>query len=129
MSRAMSGPGNHEWRGGISFEPYCPKFNENLKKRIRAFFEYRCIMCGKHETEQKRKLSCHHVEYNKSACCDGKPVQFAATCGKCHSKTNHNRTEWEVVLHRIIEEIYGGRSYFTKEEWNALGDGDDNKPA
>jgi hypothetical protein len=24
------------------------------------------------------------------------------------------------MLHRIIDEIYGGRSYYTKEEWEAL---------
>jgi DNA polymerase III delta prime subunit len=30
---------------------------------------------------------------------------------------NANRPRWEAMLHRIIDEIYGGRSYFTKEEY------------
>lgn len=111
---------NGRWLGGISYEPYCPKFNKDLKERIRAFFEYQCVLCGKPESEQKRKLSCHHVEYNKSACCDGKPVHFAAMCGKCHIKTNLERDRWESMIHRIIDEIYDGRSYFTKDEYRQM---------
>lgn len=105
------------WQGGISFEPYCPQFNENLKIRVRAFFGNRCVLCGKSQSDCDRALSVHHVEYNKNACCDGKPVHFAALCHNCHSKTNTNRDRWEVMLHQIIGEIYNGRSYFTKEEW------------
>lgn len=116
------GEESSNWRGGISFEPYCPKFNNDLRRRIRAFFEYRCVACGKHTKENitsngdSWQLSCHHVEYNKSACCDGKPVRFAALCIKCHNRTNHSRERWEVMIHRIIDEIYDGKSYFTKEE-------------
>jgi hypothetical protein len=115
---ATSGKNSATWKGGISFEPYCPKFNNKLKERIRAFFEYRCIACGKHENELKRKLYCHHVEYNKQACCDGKPIHFAAMCSKHHAMTNHYREQWETMIHRIIDEIYNGKSYYTEEEYN-----------
>jgi hypothetical protein len=108
------------WKGGISFEPYCPKFNNDLRRRIRAFFKDRCMICGKSSKENNRKLCCHHVEYNKSACCDGKPIHFSALCHKCHSKTNIDRVRWEAMLHRIIDEIYDGRSYFTRDEWKTL---------
>lgn len=112
---------NPNWKGGISYEPYCPKFNKDLKIRIRAFFEYRCALCGKTTEENRGQLSCHHVTYNKEMCCDGKPVQFAAMCVRCHSKTGgKDRDKWQATLHRIIEEIYGGRSYFTKEEWKEV---------
>lgn len=120
LSNALSGEKGPGWRGGISFEPYCPKFNNELKLRARAFFDHRCMICGKDETINGKCLSIHHVEYNKAACCDGKPVQFAALCHSCHSKTNHDRARWEAMLHRIIDEIYEGRSYYTKEEWEAL---------
>jgi hypothetical protein len=117
----MSGEKSNFWKGGISFEPYCPKFNSNLKKRVRAFFENNCIACGKTAKENGKNLDVHHVEYNKQACCDGKPVHFAALCHACHTKTTHgDRPRWEVMLHRIIDEIYGGKSYFTKEEWHGL---------
>ena len=108
------------WRGGISFEPYCQKFNDEFKERVRAFFGYKCMICGKSNAKSKIKLSVHHVEYNKQACCDGKPVHFAALCRSCHAKTNGNRERWEAMLHRIIDEIYNGRSYYTKKEYEEL---------
>lgn len=116
----ISGANSPNWKGGISFEPYCPKFNEGLKKRIRTFFNYECTLCGKTTPENRRNLSCHHVEYSKSACCDGKKVHFAALCDKCHARTNHERERWEAILHQIIDQIYDGRSYFTKEEWKEM---------
>lgn len=112
----MVGAKNPNWKDGASFEPYCPKFNEDLKQRIRAFFDHRCVLCGKTTKENKKQLSCHHVEYNKNACCDGEPVHFAALCNQCHSKTGKGREGWENMMHRIIDEMYDGRSYFTKSE-------------
>jgi hypothetical protein len=116
LSECQRGERGSNWQGGVSFGNYCPKFNEDLKRRIRAFFEYNCSVCGKTTEENGRQLSCHHVEYSKSACCDGKPVHFAALCQECHGKTNHNMDKWEAMLHRIIDEIYDGKSYFTKDE-------------
>lgn len=117
MSEAKRGSKSVFWQGGISFEPYCPKFNNDLKRRVRDFFENRCVLCGRSRDDCHKELNVHHVEYDKQACCDGKPVHFAALCNKCHCKTNHGREHWEAMLHRIIDEIYGGRSYFTKDEW------------
>lgn len=117
LSEGRRGPLHPNWQGGISFEPYCPKFNADLKRRIRAFFDHRCIMCGKTTEENGSLLGCHHVEYNKQACCDGEPVHFATLCKRCHNKTNNDRARWESMLHRVIDELYDGRSYFTQYEW------------
>lgn len=120
------GEKNPAWKGGISFEPYCPKFNKNLRTRIRAFFDYRCMICGKPEIEnltkngKQRLLSCHHVEYDKQACCNNNVVNFAALCQRCHGRMNGNTDRWEQILHRIINEIYDGKSYYTKEEYEHL---------
>ncbi len=119
-SECRIGEKNYNWKGGISFEPYCPKFNQDLKERVRAFFDYECITCGKTTEENGKALSVHHVEYDKSACCDGEPVHFAAMCHRCHSKTNFDRERWEAMMHRIIDEIYDGRSYYTKEEYKKI---------
>lgn len=106
------------WRGGISFEPYCPKFNENLKLRVREFFENRCLMCGMTENENGKRLSVHHVTYDKMTCCNETPVIFAALCHRHHCQTNRwDRQRWENMLRRSIEEIWGGKSYFTNEEY------------
>jgi transposase len=118
--RILRGEDHPNWKGGISFEPYCPKFNNDLKERVRAFFDYTCITCGKSTEENNGQLAVHHVEYDKQACCHGKPIHFAAMCHRCHSITNFHRDEWEIMLHRIIDEIYDGRSYYTKEEYENL---------
>lgn len=119
LASCRVGEKNSHWRGGRSFEPYCPKFNTDLRRRVRSFFEERCVLCGNPRKEGGRDLHVHHVEYNKEACCDGLPVHFAALCHSCHSKTNNDRERWEAMLHRIIDEIYDGRSYYTKEEMKA----------
>lgn len=112
------------WQGGISFEPYCPKWNRNLRKRIRNFYKNECILCGKSKLDNKEELSCHHVEYNKQACCDGKPVHFASLCRSCHAKTtsssSENRQRYLDMIHRIIYEVYDGKSYYTKDEWELV---------
>ena len=121
MDIRRRGENNPNWKGGISFEPYCPKFNRDLKKRIREFFQNKCLLCGITAEDNTRQLSCHHVNYNKNACCDGKPIHFAALCSTCHSKTGGGeRPRWEEIFHRIIDEMYDGRSYFTKEEWREI---------
>jgi hypothetical protein len=117
MSEARLGEKGPNWQGGISFEPYCPKFNKDLKRRVRSFFGGQCLMCGKHESTLGENLSVHHVKYRKTACCDGEPVHFAALCRRCHGRTNHDCDRWADILHRVIDEVYGGRSYFTKYEW------------
>lgn len=114
------GPKSSMWKGGISFEPYCPKFNKDLKRRVRDFFDNRCVICGKTKTENGKNLHVHHVEYDKTACCNRTPVHFVALCGQCHSKTNGHRGTWESMLHRAIDEIWEGRSYFTKEEYGKI---------
>ena len=119
MSDAKRGEKSVFWQGGISFEPYCPKFNRDLKRRVRDYFGNTCIVCGARGDELKKQLHVHHVEYDKSACCDGKPVQFAALCQRCHARTNRDRDRWESMLHRVIAEVYDERSYFTKDEWKA----------
>ena len=115
-----SGIKNPRWLGGISYEPYCPKFDKDLRRRVRAYFDNQCVLCGKSSQQNKKNLSVHHVSYNKNACCDGKRVQFAALCQSCHSKTGAKRENWEEMLHIIIYEIYNDRSYFTKEEWKDI---------
>jgi len=119
-SEQVSGSNHPNWKGGISCKPYCPKWTKELRRRIRAFFNYECVTCGKTTAENGKQLSCHHVTYDKNACCDEKPVQFAALCMRCHVKSNYERSRWEAMLHRIIDEIYDGRSYYTREEMSRL---------
>jgi hypothetical protein len=122
----ISGKNAHNWKGGISCEPYCPKWTKEFRNRIRTFYNFECIVCGKSQNEnvtKKRKLillHCHHVEYNKQACCEDGEWRFAALCMSCHSKTRgskENEFRWKNIINRIIDEIYNGKCYYTKEEY------------
>jgi hypothetical protein len=64
------GEKSHNWRGGISFLPYCPKFNRSLKTNIRNFFGNTCVICGKTPERNKAELTVHHVFTEKMACCE-----------------------------------------------------------
>jgi hypothetical protein len=92
----ITGPNNSRWRGGISFEPYCPKFNNRTKEDIRKAFGYKCYLCP--HIQKKKKLSIHHVDYNKNTICNGKRWPLIPLCLRCHSKTNFNRWFWFNLL-------------------------------
>ncbi len=88
----LVGPKNPHWRGGISFEPYCPKFTKALKEYIRAKFGHRCVIGG--NCECARELSVHHVDYNKLQGCKGHTWALIPMCAAHHTKTNFNRWFW-----------------------------------
>ena len=118
MHDAQAGEKAHAWRGGISYEPYCPKFNKEFKERVRAFFGYTCQICGHVWKESEMAMAVHHVNYHKKSCCDDNIVPlFVPLCHQpCHTKTNHNRKAWEVFFTDIIAKKYNGKCYLTVEE-------------
>jgi len=65
LSEAIKGEKHYNWKGGISFEPYCVKFDEPFRERCRNFFARMCVECGKTEEENKAKLGVHHVNFDK----------------------------------------------------------------
>lgn len=99
------------WKGGKSYEPYCPKFNNSFKKRVREFFGNRCVLCGKHRDELKINLHVHHVNYDRMVCCNNKPKLFVALCRGCHLTTNKDREKWEEYFTGLINTKYGGKCY------------------
>jgi endogenous inhibitor of DNA gyrase (YacG/DUF329 family) len=114
---AFKGENHPLWRGGKGFEPYCPKFNEEFKERVRTFFGNKCQICGKSKIENKnRELAVHHVTYDKNACCNNKIAMFLPLCMSCHTKTTHNRKYWENILFTFINLYCDGKSYLNQEE-------------
>ena len=79
------------WQGGKTFEPYGLEFNENLKEVIRNRDRRKCQICEKTELEERRKLSIHHIDYNKQ---NNNPNNLISLCERCHLKTNYNRNYW-----------------------------------
>lgn len=97
----LMGKRNGMWKGGVSFEPYCPKFNNTFKEKIRDKFNRKCFLCG--IPENGRRLSVHHVKYNKNCGCDNDlKCDYVPLCASCHGKTNHNRSKWEkLISHKL----------------------------
>lgn len=118
MRYAQRGNKAHAWKGGISYEPYCPKFNKEFKERVRAFFGYTCQMCGRVWKEGEHLMAVHHVNYHKESCCDSAVIpMFVPLCFQpCHTKTNHNRERWEELFTDIITNKFNGKCYFTLKE-------------
>lgn len=127
-AKKVTGESSPVWQGGISFEPYCPKFSKEFKERVRGWYNYQCSNCGQLQTE--KKLCVHHVYYNKQACCEqnedgeysyniegeqinviGNPNKFVALCHCCHTKTNYNRVYWARYFEDIINNWYNGQSW------------------
>lgn len=109
---------NPSWKGGISFEPYCPKFNREFKERVRAYFGYQCIECG--TPQNGKKLGVHHVNFDKMSCCNDVVPLFVPLCNSCHAKSNFNRPYWEQHFTELIDGYYGGKCYFSQEEMRAI---------
>ena len=92
------GPLAPAWKGGISFEKYCYKFNDAFKEYIREKFGRKCYLCPKTEKENRKKLAVHHIDYNKNSICKGKAWAFVPLCGKCHGHTQGTRWYWFNLL-------------------------------
>lgn len=116
--KRICGKDHPSWKGGSSFEPYCPKFNKEFRERVRAFFNYTCLLCG--VPQNGRLLGVHHCNYNKNSCCDTSIPLFVPLCASCHTKTNHDREYWQQHFTDIINTYYQGKCYLSKEEYTAL---------
>jgi len=100
LENQPKGENSHLWKGGTSFEPYSPDFNNHLKRKIKIRDNYTCCACGK----ETQKLSIHHINYDKL---DSNEKNLISLCTRCHNKTNvFNREHWIKFFVSIIEEKY-----------------------
>ena len=115
-SKRMEGKKNPNWQDGISFEPYCIKFNDDLKERVRDFFDRKCYVCGKNEMNNGQRLSVHHVNYDKMVCCNDVKPLFVPLCQSCHSKTQKDREYWEEFFTISLEYLTNGKCFLPMKE-------------
>jgi len=92
----FSGENNPNWQGGMSFEPYCNKFNDAKKEEVREKHDRKCYLCG--APENGKRHSVHHTTYNKMEGC-GADWHLVPLCPSCHAKTNFNRWYWFGLLY------------------------------
>ena len=106
--KGKTGEENSNWQGGISFEPYCIKFNKAYKEHIRERFERKCFLCDMTEADNCKKLDVHHVNYNKDCGCDDTMCICVPLCRSCHAKTNGNRSYWqEIIMQKLKNTLLG----------------------
>ena len=106
------------WYGNVRYyndDKYCEKFNNNFKERVRSFWNYKCFICDK--PQSNRKLHVHHVHYDKKMCCNGSPQDCVPLCDTCHGKTCHNRDYWEDYLtYKLYSINPDGKCFYKKNE-------------
>jgi len=98
VGKTRTGNKNSNWNDGSSFKPYCPKFNERLKERIRERDNRTCQLCG--EEENIKKLDCHHIHYDRENCYP----DLISLCHICNSKVNGNRKYYEELFMNKLNE-------------------------
>ena len=89
---------HHNWKGGISCEPYCEQWLTNdLKGYIKDRDGYKCQnpQC----TKYSKNLCVHHINYNKKDC---DPWNLITLCSSCNSAATFQRDWWECFYKEII---------------------------
>jgi hypothetical protein len=125
-----TGEEHHHFKNGSSYNGYCKEWKPS-RERCRAFFAYTCVECGKHESENitkqgvQKKLDVHHVYGNKNMCCnedDPNKRKMVPLCIHCHRIVTFSKDEsyWQERFSTLIDEQYGGKCYYTKEEYRKL---------
>jgi predicted DNA-binding protein YlxM (UPF0122 family) len=101
LLKSMSGDKNPNWHGGLYSSKYPDEFNKQLKEKIRERDNFCCQICGTtREENRNRKLSIHHIDYNKDNCNEENLISL---CPVCHGKTNKDRDYWYAYFTEVIK--------------------------
>jgi len=102
----ISGKKNHNWNNGSSFISYPPEFSRALKTRILKRDNCVCQYCGTTQKQElkriKRKLTIHHIDYNKF---NNKENNLITLCMKCNIMVNRDRVDWMNYFQELIKKI------------------------
>lgn len=93
---ARRGADHHNWRGGITDNPYDPAFGKALKETIRERDNHCCVVCG----EQEKRLVVHHMDYDKH---NSSPSNLVVLCYSCHCRCNYHRAYWKQLLTAVVQ--------------------------
>ena len=113
MSKLLSGKNNPmfgvrgesapSWKGGISEKLYPTEWTETLRESIRQRDSYVCLKCHIPQRELLRKLSVHHIDYDKE---NLNPKNLISLCGSCNTQVNYNREYWKQYFIRRLRCLY-----------------------
>ena len=87
---ARSGPANHAWEGGKSFEPYDERFSRAVKRAVLLRDGYRCQDCGTPIGRRRghRRANIHHIDFTKS---NTELANLVALCVPCHARRHWDK--------------------------------------
>lgn len=94
----MMGDGNYQWKGGKSYDGYCPIWKTNgYRDSIKERDGYMCLnpYC---DINKSYDLTVHHIDYDKSNC--GKN-NLITLCRSCNSRANIDR-KWHTSWYNAI---------------------------
>ena len=94
------GDKNANWRGGISFFPYPPIFNNELKQFIKDRDNNECQ--NPYCRNDYRRLTTHHIDHSKDNCSQ---FNLITLCNSCNSKAN-NKHRWQRLYRKIVWSKY-----------------------
>lgn len=124
-SAALSGDKCHLWKGGISFFPYCIKFNNRRRRAVRLFFNNTCICCGedmdsniyraKGGTVKPHELCVHHVDHDREQGCNGKLFNLVPFCKSCHGLEQADPEGYAAYINKTLEEGFKWGIWSEKE--------------
>jgi len=98
----FSGEGNPNWRGGLSYEPYCNNWTQEYKKYIKQRDGYKCLnpCCN---SLNNKNLVVHHIDYRKKNC---DQYNLITICNTCNTQANFNRNWYKAWYNAIIYRRY-----------------------
>ena len=89
-----------EYERTYDISSYPLGWNKIYKENIRLRDGYKCQVCGVPETECKKNLSVHHINYKKN---DIRKENLVSLCNRCHDKTNRDKEYWHDFFLTKIE--------------------------
>jgi len=90
ISIAQCAEKSPHWKGGISFLPYCEKFNRKLKEAVKERDNHTCQLCSVKNT----KFIVHHIHYDKENCYP----DLITLCRSDNGRVNFNRKHYEELF-------------------------------
>lgn len=74
------------WQDGASFLPYCSKFTQEKREKIRNKYNRVCVVSGISALQNGSRLCVDHLDENKMQGCNGIKWRLAPLSRKAHSK-------------------------------------------
>ncbi len=94
---------HHNWKDGISYEPYSIEWTEKLRESIKRRDEYICQ--NTYCTKNSNILTVHHIDYNKKNCDE---FNLITLCNSCNIKANYNRIRHHKFYKNLINILHNG---------------------